>query len=545
MNFLNRAIKNSTRKMSKTVLLALTFFVIGNFVIVGLGISNAAEQAQIQTRMKMRAVVEISVDWSMFWDEIDELELSEEEENQAYEDFQTNHAMIAMDEVNALLEDERVKAINSTTMQAGYSIDFDAVPIGNERELEQNNTQSSCYVDEDGVEICEEWVYIDPAIMFKSNIMPTMIEFEDGIYELVEGRMYTQEEVDNGSPVVLITDTLAAYNNLRIGDTITLSSLSNSDIEGGYFGGLDLLLSTEDVYFELEIIGIFNNTEEIDPTAENFDWMSSYESPENVVLFPTMTFVNSQIDLAIKIWEAEKLAYPDSEYYQDEDNKPSPDDIMDVRNVIVLLHDPLKVDEFVSDYEVSSEGMYRTVDANNEVFEELSRPLETIGLFANFIVWLVVINAIIIITLVTALTLKTREYEIGVLLSQGVTKFKIVAQFFVELALVAVIGFTVAIASGMMIAGQVGETVLSYQVDSSGLNEEQEDDYYYGGFWGLDGYFTDIELDDIVSEYEVEISPIIILQIYVAGLGIVLISILIPSMMVMRFNPKRILMSSQ
>lgn len=117
-------------------------------------------------------------------------------------------------------------------------------------------------------------------------------------------------------------------------------------------------------------------------------------------------------------------------------------------------------------------------------------------------------------------------------------------QFFVELAIVAIIGFSVAVLSGSAVAGQVGQKVLEYQVDFSGLNEEEEDDYFYYDAWNSN-YFTEVSLEDMVAEYEVTISPMIIGEIYVAGLGIVLVSILIPSMMVMRFNPKRILMSAQ
>ena len=49
--------------MSKSILLAVTFFLIGNLVIIGLGINNAAEQAKIETRQKMRAVVSYEVDY--------------------------------------------------------------------------------------------------------------------------------------------------------------------------------------------------------------------------------------------------------------------------------------------------------------------------------------------------------------------------------------------------------------------------------------------------------------------------------------------------
>ena len=42
MNFFQRAIKNITRRKTKSILLLITFFVIGNFVIIGLGVSQAS-----------------------------------------------------------------------------------------------------------------------------------------------------------------------------------------------------------------------------------------------------------------------------------------------------------------------------------------------------------------------------------------------------------------------------------------------------------------------------------------------------------------------
>ncbi|MBQ1810102.1 MAG: ABC transporter permease, partial [Erysipelotrichaceae bacterium] len=66
--------------------------------------------------------------------------------------------------------------------------------------------------------------------------------------------------------------------------------------------------------------------------------------------------------------------------------------------------------------------------------------------------------------------------------------------------------------------------------------------YDYNNIWDTD-YSSDVTLDDLVSEYNVSVSPLIIAEIYVVGLGIVLVSTIIPSMMIMRFNPKRILMN--
>ena len=64
MNFINRAFKNVTRRPSKSILLTLTFFLIGNLVIIGLGVSSASESAKTLTRQKMRAVVTYAVDYN-------------------------------------------------------------------------------------------------------------------------------------------------------------------------------------------------------------------------------------------------------------------------------------------------------------------------------------------------------------------------------------------------------------------------------------------------------------------------------------------------
>ena len=159
------------------------------------------------------------------------------------------------------------------------------------------------------------------------------------------------------------------------------------------------------------------------------------------------------------------------------------------------------MDKFVEDYK-DTLGDYKKISVDNEEFNKLAKPLDTLSIYASFIVWLVIINAVVIITLITALTLKTREYEIGVLLSIGASKFKVVAQFFVELALVALLGFTLSIGTGSLIANKVGQTVLEYQITSSGINEENNDDdiYYSSSLWD-DDYSSDVTLEDLVNQY--------------------------------------------
>ena len=537
MNFINRAFKNVTRRLSKTVLLTLTFFLIGNLVIIGLGVSNASESAKILTRQKMRAVVTYELDYNKIWEYVESIE-DEDERQKFYEEY----PRIKLADVSVFLGDDRVRTANAVSNNMWYSdsqntIDF--VHLNNQAEENMNNNGQSCWYDDAGQMNCE--TYKEPYFLIKSNMFSSMIEIEDGEYQIVEGRFYNEDEIKNGSLVCVISQNLATQNGVGIGDNITLSSQYASS----YVKSMGL--TEEDFENSFEVIGIFTHNHPITPDATNYDYTYPYENPDNMIFMPTSTTYMANLTASQKQFDYQKEQYPDNEYYQNDDNRPSLENMernIYIENVTLLLSDPLDVEDFVEDYQ-GTISQFTSLNANNEEFKKLAKPLDTLSMYANFIVWLVVINAIVIISLVTALTLKTREYEIGVLLSIGASKIKVIAQFFVELALVAILGFSLSVASGSLIAKKIGNTVLEYQIASSDINEEEDMPYYNGGGfdpWNTD-YTTEITLDDLISEYEVSISPLIIGEIYVLGLGIVLISVIIPSFMIMRYNPKKILMN--
>ena len=537
MNFINRAFKNVTRKISKTILLVLTFFLIGNLVIIGLGVSSASESAKILTRQKMRAVVTYAIDYN----KVSRYAESIEDEDEL-EEFYKNYPRVKIADVEPILQDQRVRIANSISNNMWYSgsdNSFDFVHLGNSRE--QNMDESggqSCWYDESGTMQCEN--YKEPYFFIKSNLYPGMIEFEDGDYRIVNGRFYNQEEIDRGAGVCVISENLAQTNGVGVGDQITLASSYNSSYTKR-FG-----ITDEELDVPLEIVGIFAHNSPLTPDSPNYDYASPYENPDNMIFVPTTTVFMAQLPVQQKNFDYYAAqADPDDEYYSNPDNRPSADNMeqnMYIENVTILLDDPLNVDKFIEDHQ-STLSQFASLDANNEEFKRLAKPLDTLSMYANFIVWLVVINAIVIITLVTALTLKTREYEIGVLLSVGASKIKVIAQFFVELAIVAILGFSLSVVSGSLIAKRIGNAVLEAQIATSDL--EEEEDFNSGNYldpWSTD-YTTDITLEDLVSEYEVTVSPLIIAEIFVLGLGIVLISVIIPSFMIMRYNPKKILMN--
>ena len=137
MNFINRAIKNVTRKYSKSILLILTFFLIGNLVIVGLGVSNASNSAKILTRKKMRAVVTYMVDYEKVWSYMDTIE-DDDERQKFYDDY----PRVKLEDVKEFLADSRVKTANALTSYTWYSDQnnsLDFVHLNNKREDEMSS----------------------------------------------------------------------------------------------------------------------------------------------------------------------------------------------------------------------------------------------------------------------------------------------------------------------------------------------------------------------------------------------------------------------
>lgn len=526
MNFLARTWRYVTRTRVKSILLMVTFFVIGNFVILGLGISTAADNAKVLTRKQMKAVVNYEVDSDSYYTYVNSL-TDQDEINKAYQ----NYPKIDMDTAKTLAADSRVVAYNYMVSNNVYSDGFDNVPVGNEDQLSQNNMTYATDANGNQVE------YKDPNISIEANLTPNMIEMSDGTFSLVSGNYYTQSDIDDEKMVCAITKELADQNNLHVGDTITLDMLDTNSINDM----VQTMGYTKDQFtMELTICGIYSTTQDVDPNSDQFKWMSPYASPKNVILMPLTSYARVMTD----IYSISQTYYA-QQYGMDTSDSLSSDEmyasVSSPSKVTYLLDDPLEVDQFVTDY-TSKLGDYQKLDANNETFKKLARPLDTLSFFANVIVWIVVVNAIVIISLITALTLKTREYEIGVLLSIGVSKFKIVLQMFLELILIAFVGFAFAAVSGSLLAGKVGDLVLSYQTSTDAQYEgtTTNNDYYY--FSDDNNYFTDITQEDMLSQYHVSVSPMLIAEIYLLGTGVVLIAILIPSFMIMRLNPKQILL---
>lgn len=488
MNFFKRSLKYIKAKKIKTVLFAIIFILLGNLVIIGFGVSKASTNAKNIARKKMNPVVKYEENYSNYFsDEIVYVNLK------------------IMDE---MANDSRVKASSSVITSEAKAINFD--PVKPE-------------IKEDIFEGLEEDESNDKTITLKGTRYSNMIEFENGTYEMVEGKFISKDDLKNKNKVVVIEEELAKNNNLHIGDLIDINILED-------YVANELGVNIDDGTITVKIIGIYKSNVE----AENSYYQAGYKA--NVILFPTTAITDEILNIAQKEYDYYYKLYSD-----ELEKIEIKEELLYSNGLSLLLNDPNDLDKFVNDYQTKI-GKNFKLNTNDEIFKKYSKPLDTISLFANIIVWALLINSVIIITLVTALTLKSREYEIGVLVSLGVQKWKVIAQLFLEILIIALISFAVASVSGSLISKGVGQKVLDIQSSFSGDDDKEENiaDYYYADT----DYFSELNKDSIISEYKVAIDAGLIIKIFLVGILVVFVSILIPALMILRYNPKQILMTT-
>ncbi|WP_301406312.1 FtsX-like permease family protein, partial [Enterococcus entomosocium] len=93
--------------------------------------------------------------------------------------------------------------------------------------------------------------------------------------------------------------------------------------------------------------------------------------------------------------------------------------------------------------------------------------LNNVASFSQNVVLLVAVTGIIILTLIIMITIRERRHELGVLLSLGESRSKIVLQLFAEVALCMIVALAAASFSGNVVANAVGQQLLDQQTETS------------------------------------------------------------------------------
>ena len=137
-------------------------------------------------------------------------------------------------------------------------------------------------------------------------------------------------------------------------------------------------------------------------------------------------------------------------------------------------------------------------------------------------------------------SIKDRNYEIGVLLSFGEKKTKIIGQFIIELVIIATIGFILSIGTAKIASQKLANVIIENQETQSETNEKfGRGDRGFGMRPTMNiSKNKDVE---VVKTVNVDTSVKDIIILFGLGYIIIISSMVIPSIKILNTDPKSIL----
>lgn len=327
-----------------------------------------------------------------------------------------------------------------------------------------------------------------------SGVSSTSTVLSSSSAKLVSGRGLTVSDANTNN--VVIEKELAKDNSLKVGSTIKVKD-------------------TDDKVRTLKVVGIYKASS----TASSGGMGQS--DPGNTI-YTSAQYVNKVKGTTGK-----------------------------AESVTFIMNNPAKASAFIKQAKKLISTSKFSLTTDDSTYQSLLTPLNNVKSFANKIVWLVTIAGTIILALIVILMIRERRYEIGVLLSMGEKRWKVISQFFTEMFVVLIFSTIIAVIGGGFVGNymskelvsQSSSTTTSTMTVSSGQSQggtPTQGGMPNGGGATQQGQNTGSQQSSL-SNLEVSVDLMSILELFGFGLVIILIAILAGTVNVLRLEPKKIL----
>lgn len=304
-------------------------------------------------------------------------------------------------------------------------------------------------------------VAIESTSNTKKNIL-----FNSGVFSLKEGRHINKDDVDK----ILVHSEFAKKNNLKLKDKVSLQLINMSKNK------------TTVKEHKFEIVGIFTGKKQEKYTGLSSDFsenmmFTDYKSSQKAL--------NTQKDI--------------------------------VNKLTIFASSPKEMKTTITKIKkIQVDWSKYTISKNNNAYREALDALNGVKHIIKIMTYSIMIGGSVILSLILILWLRERIYEIGILLSIGISKLEIIAQFILELLLVSLPSILMSLIFGNLILRQIASGFISsddtVSITSKFLN---------------DGYNIN--------------NLIIFIESYIILILIIIISVVITSGIILMKKPKKIL----
>ncbi|MCD7774837.1 MAG: ABC transporter permease [Clostridiales bacterium] len=541
MYVINNAVKSITRNKLRNILIGIIVLVIAVSACIALSIRQAAETTKEDTLSSLSITATISYDRTSAMKEMASSASGENMNPENMEeggkgsfdrgsfDFDALTSSLTLDEY--LTYTEALEDGDSYYYTASLSLNAsgDLLPYGTEESSDDETEETTADEEDEDANAAEMGGKGGFSMMTSSSdftvtgyssydAMLDMFD-TDGTYSITDGEMFDE---DSSALECVISDELALYNGLEVGDTITLC---NPDYE--------------DETYEFTIVGIYTNTASSDSGF-------SMNDPANSI------FTSYGAITAVEEASAEA-----GNVTEDSDGEETSAALASVLSFTYTFANADNYESFAEKvYDLGLSGDYTVSSSDLSSFEESLTPLETLSTTAMwFFLIVVAVGGIILIT-INIFNLRERKYEVGVLTAIGMKKSKVSLQFLTEIFIVTFIAIIIGAVIGACVSVPVTNALLDSQIESSAetqntLNENfgfsadgipDADGGEMSGSGKIDRFST-----GSATEYVTSVSSAtniyVILELILVGLFLTLISSLAALISIMRYEPLKILSS--
>lgn len=404
MNFIGRALISLKRGRSRTVVLALIFFVMGNVMTGALAIAQASERVSVQISKQLGSDVAIRpspiqsdppVAWPL--------------PSAIREQLKTHEQVVVYDE--------------------GSTLDF----------LYYDGSNRNLLL----FKITDMVSRTTDTLLARGISSPTFYDLATRKIEVVEGRNLTEAEIASGAYVTVVSIDMARENRFELGDTLTFRH------QIGGFRNHDQATAIGSSY-ALTIVGFFKAN-----TDEYFDQDGNIKTIFSTIFVPQAVVDQEALAEEAMLKEA-KLNDVDlvwAPIFRPEPIYP-----------MIILDSPEHLASYKAfAYDLIDDERIQVVTAN-DAYDSITAPMQVISLIAEYVLGLALVATILSVTLTVLLFLRDRITEIGIYGALGESKLKTVAQFLIEVVLIAMMAGTLSLLSGQILAVNLTQSVVKGQI---------------------------------------------------------------------------------
>lgn len=332
----------------------------------------------------------------------------------------------------------------------------------------------------------------------------TPLDFAMGEVKLSEGRLLLESELENGEAKVLVSRDVATTNDLRIGDIVALSPAAAQT--GRAPGQATAGTVTTAPASDYEVVGIY------EVVSEDFSVNT---------IFTSNAVITGLSDTAAS-----------------DDTSAS---------IVYLLDSPDNVQAFKDEVSPLVTSEYHTLYSNDDSYESLTKPLDLLTVITSILIWVVFIAGAAIILAIVTIFVRDRKFEIGLLLSSGEGKMKIVSQFVIEILVIAILAFGVSVGTSRVASGAVSTWIVENQLlsETSIIGSTTDTTVNIRNQMGRnnasESIYGDVDMENVAESFDVSLSLSVMGNLLLVSVILVLIGSTIPLSVIMGYNPKRIL----